>query len=251
MSDEATFKRAADHISSNSKLKLSTDQKLSIYALFKQATVGACNIPKPGLLDMSGRAKWNAWAALGEMPTDVARERYIATVKSFDPTWNEHAEPAPAPAREPKQATVRSGESWNREESDSEPEEEEEDAGGGGKAGFNLGLCISTLSAEKEEDISDERKTIFDWCKEGNVDKVVARVSEGADVSQKDAGGLTLLHWACDRGHLAMVQGLLRSGADINAKDDSDLTPIDYAAMCEHKEIVDHLLAKGSLPPSV
>jgi len=34
--------------------------------IFK-ATVGKCNTPKPGMLDMVGKYKWNAWNDLGSL----------------------------------------------------------------------------------------------------------------------------------------------------------------------------------------
>ena len=40
------------------------DVKLKLYALFKQATVGPCNTPKPGMMDFVNRAKWTAWSEL-------------------------------------------------------------------------------------------------------------------------------------------------------------------------------------------
>lgn len=40
------------------------DVKLKLYALFKQATVGPCNTPKPGMMDFVNRAKWSAWSEL-------------------------------------------------------------------------------------------------------------------------------------------------------------------------------------------
>ena len=42
-------------------------QKLKLYALYKQATIGKNTTKKPGLMDMVGKAKWEAWSELGEM----------------------------------------------------------------------------------------------------------------------------------------------------------------------------------------
>jgi peroxisomal 3,2-trans-enoyl-CoA isomerase len=42
-------------------------QKLKLYALYKQATVGKNTSKKPGLMDLVGKAKWEAWNELGEM----------------------------------------------------------------------------------------------------------------------------------------------------------------------------------------
>uniref|UniRef100_A0A2D4L631 ACB domain-containing protein n=1 Tax=Micrurus paraensis TaxID=1970185 RepID=A0A2D4L631_9SAUR len=68
----------------------SDDIKLKLYALYKQATVGSCNIPKPGMLDFVNKAKWDAWNSLGSMTQDNARQNYIELVSSLVP-----AEPSP------------------------------------------------------------------------------------------------------------------------------------------------------------
>ena len=36
----------------------SNDEKLQIYGLYKQATIGNTNIPAPGFFDFAGTAKW-------------------------------------------------------------------------------------------------------------------------------------------------------------------------------------------------
>lgn len=42
---------------------LSNEDKLALYGLFKQATVGDVNTARPGMLDLTGKAKWDAWKA--------------------------------------------------------------------------------------------------------------------------------------------------------------------------------------------
>uniref|UniRef100_T1D9W4 Peroxisomal 3,2-trans-enoyl-CoA isomerase-like protein n=1 Tax=Crotalus horridus TaxID=35024 RepID=T1D9W4_CROHD len=68
----------------------SDDIKLKLYGLYKQATVGPCNIPKPSILDFINKAKWDAWNSLGSMTQDSARQSYIELVLSLVP-----AEPSP------------------------------------------------------------------------------------------------------------------------------------------------------------
>lgn len=58
----------------------SNDVKLQLYALFKQATVGKCNVAKPGTFDFVGKAKWDAWNKLGDMSQDDAQNEYAAIV---------------------------------------------------------------------------------------------------------------------------------------------------------------------------
>lgn len=58
----------------------SNDVKLKLYALYKQATVGKCSASKPGVFDLVGRAKWDAWNALGDMPKEKAQDEYSSLV---------------------------------------------------------------------------------------------------------------------------------------------------------------------------
>jgi len=46
----------------------------------KQCTVGDCNTDKPGMLDMKGKAKWEAWNKLKGMSQDEADAAYIKLV---------------------------------------------------------------------------------------------------------------------------------------------------------------------------
>ncbi|XP_055348431.1 enoyl-CoA delta isomerase 2-like [Paramacrobiotus metropolitanus] len=59
------------------------DVKLKLYGLFKQATVGQCNAPKPGMLDIVGKAKWSAWNSLGSMSQDDAKKEYVKVVEEL------------------------------------------------------------------------------------------------------------------------------------------------------------------------
>ncbi|XP_036111705.1 enoyl-CoA delta isomerase 2 [Molossus molossus] len=57
--------------------------KLKLYALYKQATEGPCNMPKPGVFDFINKAKWDAWDALGNLPKETARQNYVDLVSSL------------------------------------------------------------------------------------------------------------------------------------------------------------------------
>lgn len=41
--------------------KTSDNNKLELYGLFKQVTVGNNETAKPGMLDFKGKAKWESW----------------------------------------------------------------------------------------------------------------------------------------------------------------------------------------------
>ena len=60
---------------------LSNEDKLEFYALFKQGTVGDINTERPGMLDLKGKAKWDAWKAKEGMSQDDAKAAYVAKVQ--------------------------------------------------------------------------------------------------------------------------------------------------------------------------
>jgi acyl-CoA-binding protein len=58
----------------------STDDLLELYALYKQATAGDVSGSRPGMLDMKGRAKYDAWAKKKGTSKDDAMTRYVGLV---------------------------------------------------------------------------------------------------------------------------------------------------------------------------
>ena len=78
--EEATARMSSDDIKDQVGA-LSNDDKLDFYALFKQGTVGDVNTERPGMLDMKGKAKWDAWKAKEGMSQDDAKAAYVAKVQ--------------------------------------------------------------------------------------------------------------------------------------------------------------------------
>lgn len=58
----------------------SNDDMLFLYAHFKQASEGDVKGKRPGMLDMVGRAKYDAWAKLSGTAPDKAQQAYIDKV---------------------------------------------------------------------------------------------------------------------------------------------------------------------------
>eukprot|EP00461_Guttulinopsis_vulgaris_P010231 UN10305 len=56
------------------------EEKLKLYGLYKQATVGDINIDQPWAVQVEARAKWDAWAANKGMSKEEAEQKYIAVV---------------------------------------------------------------------------------------------------------------------------------------------------------------------------
>lgn len=57
--------------------KLSNQQKLTFYALFKQANQGECTGKQPGRAQFVARAKFDAWKALGKMTQQEAKAAFV------------------------------------------------------------------------------------------------------------------------------------------------------------------------------
>jgi acyl-CoA-binding protein len=58
----------------------SNDTLLELYSLFKQATEGDVQGKRPGMLDLKGRAKYDAWAGRKGVGRDAAMQQYIQLV---------------------------------------------------------------------------------------------------------------------------------------------------------------------------
>lgn len=56
------------------------EDKLKLYGLFKQATVGDINIECPSIFNMTGRAKWAAWNEHKGTTMEQAKTEYISVV---------------------------------------------------------------------------------------------------------------------------------------------------------------------------
>jgi acyl-CoA-binding protein len=54
---------------------------LELYALYKQGTKGDVGGKRPGLLDMVGRAKYDAWAKLKGTSSESAMQSYVDLVE--------------------------------------------------------------------------------------------------------------------------------------------------------------------------
>ncbi|KAL0327717.1 UNVERIFIED_CONTAM: Acyl-CoA-binding protein [Sesamum angustifolium] len=59
------------------------ENKLILYGLFKQATVGNVNTSRPGIFNMRDRAKWDAWKAVEGKSQEEAMSDYITKVKQL------------------------------------------------------------------------------------------------------------------------------------------------------------------------
>ncbi|XP_011757976.1 acyl-CoA-binding protein isoform X1 [Macaca nemestrina] len=79
---EAEFEKAAEEVK-RLKTKPADDEMLFIYGRYKQATVGDINTERPGMLDFTGKAKWDAWNELKGTTKEDAMKAYIDKVEEL------------------------------------------------------------------------------------------------------------------------------------------------------------------------
>ncbi|KAJ7937339.1 hypothetical protein B0H13DRAFT_1945442 [Mycena leptocephala] len=80
---DAQFDRAVEIVQGLPKtgpIQTGYDEKLAMYSLYKQATIGNVTSPRPGIWDMLGRAKWDAWAKHKDLDPYEAKWLYVATL---------------------------------------------------------------------------------------------------------------------------------------------------------------------------
>lgn len=213
LSLESDFDDAKQYVEAHAGA-ISQDDLLKLYGLFKQSVVGTCDKPKPGLLQFSQRAKWDAWSKLGNMSKEDAIAAYISELGRIAPTWK-----------------------------DEKTETEK-------KANQSItAQAVSRPVFEEEKAPSVSEMNIIYHATINNADKVRELVAKGVDVNHQDEEGRSALHWATDRGHIELAKVLVTElHANINLQDNEQQTPLHYACNCEHLELIKLLLTHGADP---
>lgn len=74
---------AAAQTAKNLPTRPDNETMLNLYALFKQAKSGDVSGNRPGMFDMVGRAKYDAWAGYKGMSPEAAMQAYVDLVASL------------------------------------------------------------------------------------------------------------------------------------------------------------------------
>lgn len=83
MSDlQQQFEQAQKDVNTLPK-KPSNDDLLALYSHYKQATAGDVSGSRPGMLDIAGRAKFDAWGKLKGMDAQAAMQAYVNKVSAL------------------------------------------------------------------------------------------------------------------------------------------------------------------------
>lgn len=227
------FYEASDYVRENHS-SMQTCHLLELYGFYKQATCGQCTTTEPRWYNFDAAKKWKSWSKLGCMDQEEAASRYVKYLNEIQPNWK---------PSEDSNVVV-----------DDDDDEENTRRGHGSRPDsstyFSTGNAVSTLQrcTNGGENIADELKTIFDWVKENNIDRVkLWAIQMPEEINATDDDGLTVLHWAVDR-HLKEITDFLLKATSIdkNAIDNEGQTPLHYASFCEYTDMVEALLNKGA-----
>ncbi|XP_022621894.1 acyl-CoA-binding domain-containing protein 7 [Seriola dumerili] len=82
MSLQADFEKLAEDVK-KVKTRPTDKELLDLYGLYKQALVGDINIDRKGMMDLKGKAKWDAWDSRKGMSKDDAMSAYITLAKEI------------------------------------------------------------------------------------------------------------------------------------------------------------------------
>ncbi|EIM91491.1 uncharacterized protein STEHIDRAFT_73400 [Stereum hirsutum FP-91666 SS1] len=77
---QAKFDKAVSIVQSLPKdgpIKPSQNEQLYFYSYYKQATIGDVNTARPGLMDFTGKAKWDAWKGVEGTSKEDAQAKYV------------------------------------------------------------------------------------------------------------------------------------------------------------------------------
>lgn len=84
---EKQFEQALDKVRNapeDGAFKPGNEYKLRMYALYRQAVDGDVAGKKPGLFDVIGRYKYQAWESVKDMSRDTAMREYVAEVQKVE-----------------------------------------------------------------------------------------------------------------------------------------------------------------------
>ncbi|KAL0116568.1 hypothetical protein PUN28_009903 [Cardiocondyla obscurior] len=202
---EETFNRAATYLQTLVS-ELESDQLLTFYGLYKQATVGPCDIPKPSWYQMQAKHKWEAWKDLGDMSRETAMTNYIHGIARINPLWDEEA----VKDESSKWIVFSKFSNGNVDLNDEDK---------------------TFLDWIKEGNEAKVREFLSD---------------DPALVNKPDEEGMHPIHWAADRGYLEILDHLIKNGANVNSRDQYGQTALHYVVSCDHVDAVKYLLSIGA-----
>lgn len=225
----SNFQNAAAYLSSSSSLaRVSNTIKLELYGLFKFVTVSRIpSTSRPSIFDMTGRAKWDAWAAVGkkyERPEEAER-RYLEIARTLG--WTEQEK---GPDKRESETPSADEDIWDKDE-----------VSRGSSGGSGLAVSVSSMAPPPKVIDNSIHGTALSNDITGL--KEILEAHPETDLNVLDEFGYAPIHLACDRGNVEIVKLLLQQGADKTIKDPDNFSPLELSKEAGHIEIVNLLVS--------
>lgn len=222
-SAENEFSKASDFLARNHDNSTLKPLLLQFYGLYKQSTTGDCNTSRPGLFQLSAKAKWDAWNKLKGTSTTEAMTRYVALLTTTIPNWLESSKK----------------ESWVSVSTHSVPVEnlipdDEKLITDYIKEGDvkTFTSLLRSLNKDEINELDDSGLALIHWAADRNqmdiLNELLLLLPE-LDINRQDSDGQTALHYASSCGHKDTVRLLLDKGADASISNEDGETPLDIA----------------------
>ena len=84
--------------------------------------------------------------------------------------------------------------------------------------------------------------SLCDCLKFSNVPTFFFKISQTADISERDERGMTPLHYASSNGLINVVEFLVSKGADVNEKSEDGTSSLHIASLIGHLNIAEFLV---------
>lgn len=101
---------------------------------------------------------------------------------------------------------------------------------------------------DRTEEVVELAHQLFDWAREGQIERVAAYVDAGAPPDLADPAGNTLLMLAAYHGHAPLVRALADRGADVDRLNNRGQSPLAGAVFKAEPEVVAALLEHRADP---
>jgi len=206
---EMAFEDARKFVAENVD-KISDKDKLRLYGLYKQATEGPCSTSKP-FFDFKGRAKWDAWKAVGDLSAEEAMTQYADILTEVVPDWEKEAK-AKARSMGPVVSSLAGG-----QEQEHELQTLHDWVTEGDVEKIAAMLEAADVNARDEEGCT----ALHFAADRGHADVVALLVGHGAEIDAQDVDGATALHYASLCENEEVCKQLLDLGADASVVNSS------------------------------
>lgn len=220
--DQNSFSRASDYLARNHDNVQLKPFLLQFYGLYKQATTGDCDTKRPGLFQLTAKAKWDSWNKLKGTSTNDAMVKYVTLLTTTIPNWLETSKK----------------DSWVSVSAHTVPVEnliadDEKLITDYIKEG-DLKTFLMHLKNAPEETLNDLDETglgLIHWAADRNQLEILTELLAlpGISVDLQDSDGQTALHYAASCGHKECLQMLLARGADKKVTNEDGETAEDIA----------------------